>query len=517
MSREKELEMINRNRVLSVAFGASICASTLPLTACKHTDASLAAPVAATSNPVSAPTPTATAIPQANTAPNAYTLPDADQLYELVAPIALFPDKLIAQVLAGSSYPEQIGSAAGWLAQHSELKGDSLQQAVDQQAWDASVKALTGFPSVLNQMAQNVQWTTALGEAYTNDPTDVMNAIQVLRQRAAAKGALKSDTRQRVSTLTPTNVASDGSAAPTAYQAQGRVIVPPPQTIVIEPAQPNVVYVPAYNPTVVYGMPMPLYPGYVYTPPAYDVLATGLISFGVGVAVGAALDNHYNWGWNAWGAHWGPSYAGGWAARGPGVMYRNAPYVSHSTTIINHGAIVNHTTEIHGRSWNSPNFNRDINRHMINSYPGPYANHHAGPWNTPNFNHDINHHLTDSVPGHYANRPNFDQPTHRANLTQQARNGADRPARPLSTPLNPNQTRDSMAGRANNQGERPGAAALQANHTALQPGLAKSAPGFAPGFARESAPTSARTAPLADRGSERGFSGGGGFGHRGRF
>ena len=490
MSREKELEMINRNRVLSVAFGASICASTLPLTACKHTDASLAAPVAATSNPVSAPTPTATAIPQANTAPNAYTLPDADQLYELVAPIALFPDKLIAQVLAGSSYPEQIGSAAGWLAQHSELKGDSLQQAVDQQAWDASVKALTGFPSVLNQMAQNVQWTTALGEAYTNDPTDVMNAIQVLRQRAAAKGALKSDTRQRVSTLTPTNVASDGSAAPTAYQAQGRVIVPPPQTIVIEPAQPNVVYVPAYNPTVVYGMPMPLYPGYVYTPPAYDVLASGLISFGVGVAVGAALDNHYNWGWNAWGAHWGPAYAGGWAAHGPGVMYRNAPYASHSTSIINRGVNVNHITDIHG-----------------------------GSWSHPNFNHDLNHHLTNSVPGHAANHPALpDQAMHRANHTQQAGRGEDRPARPLSTQPNPGQTHYPMAGHGNSQGERPASAALSANHPGFQPGLAKSTPGLA----HESVLTSAHTAPLASRGSGGGGffgggEGGGGFGHRERF
>jgi len=499
--------MIKRKRVLSVAFCAALCVSILPLTACKHTDAGPAAPVIAASSPISAATSTPMAVPQASTAPGAYVLPDANQLYELVAPIALFPDKLIAQVLAGSNYPEQIASAAGWLAQHTELKGGNLQQTVDQQPWDASVKALTGFSSVLSQMAQNVSWTSALGEAYANDPTDVMNAIQVLRQRAAAKGALKSDARQRVSTLTPTNVASDGSAAPTAYQAEGPLIVPPQQTIVIEPAQPGIVYVPAYNPTVVYGMPMPLYPGYVYTPPAYDVLASGLISFGVGVAVGAALDNHYNWGWNAWGAHWGPAYAGGWAAHGPGVMYRNAPYASHSTSIINRGVNVNHITDIHGGSWSHPNFNHDLNRHVINSYPGPYAN------------HDLNHHLTNSVPGHAANHPALpDQAMHRANHTQQAGRGEDRPARPLSTQPNPGQTHYPMAGHGNSQGERPASAALSANHPGFQPGLAKSTPGLA----HESVLTSAHTAPLASRGSGGGGffgggEGGGGFGHRERF
>src|SRR5277367_4428011 len=113
-----------------------------------------------------------------------YATPTPDQLYQLVAPIALFPDNLLAQVLAGSTYPDQITAAYNWTKQNPNLKGQQLMQTVDQQPWDASVKGLTQFPDVLTQMATNLSWTSALGDAYFNVPQDVMNAVQVMRQRS---------------------------------------------------------------------------------------------------------------------------------------------------------------------------------------------------------------------------------------------------------------------------------------------------------------------------------------------
>src|SRR5437667_2074762 len=129
-----------------------------------------------------------------------YAKPSADELYRLVAPIALFPDNLVAQVLAGSTYPDQIATAAGWLKQNVALKGSDLMQVVNQESWDVSVKGLTQFPNVLNQMASNLSWTSALGDAYFNIPQDVMNSIQVMRQRASQAGNLKSTPQQKVTT-----------------------------------------------------------------------------------------------------------------------------------------------------------------------------------------------------------------------------------------------------------------------------------------------------------------------------
>jgi len=380
-------------QVLSMTISASLCLSTFALAGCNHVGTQATAPTAVSTAPASTvpaaapgdpsgtPAPLAAALPQAASAPDAYALPSANQLYEMVAPIALFPDKLLAQVLAGASFPEQIAAADQWLAQNSTLKGRALQAAVDPQPWDPSIKSLTSFRSVLDQMAQNMQWTAALGTAYVNDPTDVMNAVQVMRQRARAKGALENNAQQRVSTMVDTAAPADMVAA----GQPGSVIVPPPQTIVIEPAQAGVVYVPVYNPTVVYGMPMPLYPGYVYAPPAYseaDMVATGLISFGLGVAVGAALDNHYNWGWNAWGVHWGGGYVGGWGAHGGAVVFHNTPYWSHSTTIINH------VNNIHVGPNYRPDFGHDVNRHIINTYPGGHLPYRDEAHNAAGFHPD---------------------------------------------------------------------------------------------------------------------------------
>ena len=277
--------------------------------------------------------------------PAPYTPPTADQLAQMVAPIALFPDKLVGQVLAGATYPEQIAAANEWLGQHPSLKGAALQTAETDQPWDVSVKSLTAFPTVLGQMANNLQWTTALGTAYVNDPMDVMNAIQLLRSRARQSGNLKTSQQLRVSTL----VRPSEPAYVTRRASYPAVIAPPPQTIVIEPAAPDIVYVPHYNPTVVYGAPVPVYPGWVEQRPAYStetLVTAGALSFGIGILVGAAVSQHYDPGWSAWGVNWGgpapyPGYGGGW--RRPAVVYNNATYVSKSVTVVNHVNNINVT------------------------------------------------------------------------------------------------------------------------------------------------------------------------------
>lgn len=309
--------------------------------------------------------------------PAPYTPPSAEQLAQMVAPIALFPDKLVGQVLAGATYPDQIVAANQWLAQNPTLKGDALQNAEATQPWDVSVKSLTTFPSVLNQMASNVQWTRALGDAYVNDPNDVMNAIQAMRLRAQQAGTLKNSPHLRVSTTVRTAAPATEVAPPpsdTAVYAGPAVVPPPPQTIIIEPAEPDVVYVPHYNPAVVYGAPVPVYPGWTYHQPSYTsetVVTTGLLSFGVGVLVGAAV-SHHDWGWNAWGVNWGApvhAYDGGWHR--PAVTYNNTTYVSKSVTVVNRINNINVTNNNYRTTNNVINRNQNL---TINNAPQPVPN-----------------------------------------------------------------------------------------------------------------------------------------------
>src|SRR5712671_5177200 len=165
---------------------------------------------------------------QANEQPPTPLLQHSPQeLQQLVAPIALYPDALVAQILAASTYPTEIVEADRWMQSHSKLKGEELAKEVDKQPWDASVKALTQFPSVLENMDKNLSWTSSLGDAYANDPQGVSDAVQTMRQQARNAGNLKSTEQENVTT-------------------QGN-------TIVIEPANPEVVYVPAYDPWLVYG------------------------------------------------------------------------------------------------------------------------------------------------------------------------------------------------------------------------------------------------------------------------
>src|SRR6516162_1558867 len=312
--------------------------------------------------------------------PTTQATPTADELYQLVAPIALFPDNLVAQVLAASTYPDQVTAAHTWLQQNSNLKGDQLMQAVDKQQWDNSIKGLTQFPDVLNQMATNLSWTSALGDAYFNFPKDVMNAVQVMRQRASAAGNLKSNQQQNVSVENPAPgsapeaAPSGGSAAP-----QTTIVQSPPQTIIIQPAQPQVVYVPTYNPAVVYGAPVVVYPGYVAPPPPSTgaLVATGLISFGLGMAVGAAMSGGCcGWGWNSWGCGWHNST----------VVYNRNVYVSNSNTFVNRNNYYNRNVNNVNR--NNINTN-NVNRNNINSnnYRANNSNNtsHNSNFTTPNF------------------------------------------------------------------------------------------------------------------------------------
>jgi hypothetical protein len=223
-----------------------------------------------------------------------------EQLDQLVAPIALYPDALIAQTLAASTYPTQIVDADRWLQAQTGASPQQIASKVNSKSWDPSVKALTAFPTALAQMDKNLDWTTNLGNAYYNQPQDVMDAIQTMRKRAQASGNLKATPQQTVSTQN--------------------------DSIVIAPANSSVVYVPAYDPWVVYGAPLAIYPGFYYAPPPGVVFGTGLaIGFGIGIGIGVFA--HWGWGWNNWRL--------GWHSRA--VVFNHATYISHSRTVINRG------------------------------------------------------------------------------------------------------------------------------------------------------------------------------------
>lgn len=338
-----------------VAFGL------LPLSGCDQTAATAAVPVASPSAPVQTP-------------PQVYTPLNADQLYQLVSPIALFPDKLLAQVLAGAGYPDQISAADRWLRQNHGLSPANLSNAANSQPWDSSIRSLVLFPDVIDQMAKNIAWTTQLGSAYLNDPTDVMNAIQVMRQRASQKGTLKNTQQQRV-------VVS--SMPPDYVDPQTVVVMAPPQTIVIEPSQPDVLYVPYYDPWVAYGEAVPVYPGYHYAAPAGysggEMLATGILSFGAGIALEALINDRHH-GWNDWDMHWGGHYDG----RHQPVVYNNEPYISHSTTVVEHFDQVNDYHNVN--QYNTVNHYDSHNRYnsptIVNPQTSPMP-HFAAPVAAP--------------------------------------------------------------------------------------------------------------------------------------
>ena len=313
--------MPNSQQVISVTVSVALAVSSMGLDGCKKKTS---------------------ATQQAQAPATTYAMPTADQLYQLVAPIALFPDNLVAIVLASSTFPDQITASWQWVQQNGGLQGAQLMQAVDQQPWDASVKGLTQFSDVLQQMATNLSWTSSLGDAYFNAPQNVMNAVQVMRQKAYQAGNLKSTPQQNVQ-VENQPAGTEPVAASSGAEQQVTVVQSPPQTIVIEPSQPDVVYVPSYNPTTVYGAPVPAYPGYS----TGAMVTTGLVSFGVGMMVGAAINNNNNccgWGYNSWNTGWNNS----------SVNYNKNVYVSNSNTFANRS------------NYNNANYN-NLNRNNINA------------------------------------------------------------------------------------------------------------------------------------------------------
>jgi uncharacterized membrane protein YgcG len=219
----------------------------------------------------------------------------SEQLQELVAPIALYPDALIAQILAAATYPDQIVEAEQWMDKHKNLEGRKLAKEVNKESWDPGVKALTQFPAVLANMNQNLAWTSELGDAYVNQQQALNQAVQTMRQRALKAGNLKTTPQQTVTT-------ND-------------------KTIVIQPAAPDVVYVPQYDPWLVYGDPLAVFPGW-YPYPGLFWDGPGVywgLGFGIGLFAG------FGWGWNRWGYDW----------HGGRGIYNHNPYVSHSRSIVN--------------------------------------------------------------------------------------------------------------------------------------------------------------------------------------
>jgi Protein of unknown function (DUF3300) len=300
----------------------------------KILSAALCAPLIALTTPIDASAAMNSQTTEAPQSTSDYSGQGAPQtpaeLQALVAPIALYPDALVAQILSASTFPDQVAVADNWLQTNKTLTGSALSQAVDKQSWDPSVKALTQFPSVLHKMAQSLAWTSSLGEAYHSQQADVMTAIQALRAQAKKAGNLKSG-------------------------SQITVVQQSPQTIVIQPTNPQVVYVPEYNPAIVYGYP--------YVTPGYStgaLIATGLLSFGAGMAVGAMMSGGCcGWGYSSWNCDWhggavyyhGGAYYGNSAWHGGyyGGGYNNAYHNNYNNAY--------HNTNYNNSAYHNNNYN----------------------------------------------------------------------------------------------------------------------------------------------------------------
>ena len=265
----------------------------------------------------------------------------ADQLEQMLAPIALYPDALLAQILAASTYPAQVATANQWLQQAKAQGYNSPDQiaagANAQTTWDPSVKALTAFPDVLDMLDRNLQWTTELGNAYYNQPQDVMQTVQVLRDRADQSGALQSTPQEQVS------------------DDQGYID--------IAPTNPDVVYVPTYDPWEVYGGPIIPYPGFAYAGLLGNFYYGGLpIWYGLGFEIGAF--ERVGFGWNQWGCDWG----------GRGVLYGRNAYYTHSGSVRDWGLRNGGPRAVYGRGGNGWQGNGNGNR----AWNGPRGGQQGG-------------------------------------------------------------------------------------------------------------------------------------------
>jgi len=269
---------------------------------------------------------------------------DKPHLDQLLAPVALYPDALLSQVLMASTYPADVATAAQWSKANASLSGDAATKAVASEGWDPSVQSLVAFPSVMDMMGRQPQWVQSVGDAFLAQPDDVMDSVQRLRVQAQQAGSLKTTEQQKVVT----------------QQSGGTTIVQ------IEPANPQVVYVPAYNPTVVYGAwPYPAYPPAYYPPPPGSVFATSLVAgigFGLGVAAVNSLWGGFNWN--------------------------------------------NHDVNINVNRYNNINVNQrlDVNRANVNWQHNP-ANRGNVPYNNPNVSNRFDAQRQQGLANRQQNRP----------------------------------------------------------------------------------------------------------------
>jgi hypothetical protein len=250
--------------------------------------------------------------PQQSHRPQSYSSPDqgyqqqaggqplgAEQLEQLVAPIALYPDVLLAQVLTASTYPDQVRYVDQWRRAQGNAPPEDVAAGADEKNWDPSLKALTAFPQVLAQMARNLRWTSDMGNAYYNQPQDVLGAVQAMRQRAQAAGNLQSTPQEAVN-----------------YD-QGNIELAPPN--------PDVVYVPSYDPWSVSGRSVSPYPGFSLFGALGQFLGSSPVSYGLGTLM--TVFNHTPWGWLSWGLSWLTQ----------SVLFQHNDYYSHSATVADWG------------------------------------------------------------------------------------------------------------------------------------------------------------------------------------
>jgi hypothetical protein len=355
-----------------------------------------------------------------------------DQLSQLVAPIALYPDSLVAQVLAASTYPTQVVEADRFVQSQGGAPPDQIAQMVNGQNWDPSVKALVAFPSVLANMDKNLDWTTQLGNAYYNQPQDVMNSVQTLRQQAYSAGHLQSSPQLAVTYA--------------------------PGDIVIAPSNPAVVYVPYYDPWAYWGF-RPYYAWYAPPPPVGWRVGFGF-GFGVGVAVG--VWGGYGWGYGHWGLGWGPH---------PYLAYGHGVYVSRSVTVVNHGYYGRFDRAPGARAYNvqaahsayaagerngynrgeANGYNRGVSNGYNNRAPGNSYNHPAanGGYNRPATNGSYNRPNTPANNNY--NRPstpsaNTNRPSTPGNYNRPSTPNTSRPAANQSRPAAHTESKPSGGG-----------------------------------------------------------------------
>jgi hypothetical protein len=265
------------------------------------------------------------------------TIPN-DQLDSLVAPIALYPDPLLAQVLAASTYPLEIIQLQQWLTKNKGLSDQALADAVMKEDWDPSVQALAALPDVAKRLADDIKWTTDLGNAFLAQQSDVMDAVQRMRAKAKDTGNLKPSEQQKVETR----------------------VIENKTVIIIEQANPQIVYVPTYNPVVVYGPPIYPYPPIYYPPPGY--YAAGMvISFGVGVAMGAAWGG--GWGYHS---HWG----GGYKSNNNITINNNNNFINNS----NRQNVNNNRQNVNNVSGNRTGGNNNWQHNAQHRGGAPYSN-----------------------------------------------------------------------------------------------------------------------------------------------